>query len=455
MLLTLGAAIIVIGVLIFVHELGHFIAAKAVGIGVPRFSIGLGPLTPLAFRRGETEYVISWIPLGGYVKMASKEEQEEAMSGLEGGSLEQEFPPEKLFENKPLWARIVVISAGVAMNFLFAWAVYFAFATTVGRTVDPTTNVARVDDRYLPEAAADLLDLPANVQILRINGDTIPSWQEMADVLADPTSAGLRFEFAGADPVSVPIDGFALEERAALYRALKPYYEAVIGVVGDSSAAAEAGFRVGDVVVAVGDQPIRHFEEIVELVEPREGETLEFRVLRDGEPITIAAVLGSRILTNPATGEERTVGFLGMGPKIELRQLRWGFWSGIGEGARRVKSNSELILGVLKGLVTGRVSARELGGPVLIGQISGQVARQGLVALFSFMALFSVNLAILNLLPIPVLDGGQLVFLLIEGIRGKPMPLELRVRFSQFGLVILLGIMVLALTNDLLRVFGG
>jgi regulator of sigma E protease len=194
---------------------------------------------------------------------------------------------------------------------------------------------------------------------------------------------------------------------------------------------------------------------MVRVVQQSSGEPLEFTVLRGVNRITLVATPGDTAQRHPVTGEERTIGFLGIGEPRPLRNDRWGFVGGIVEGGRRVKSDSKLILVTLKGLITGRVSARELGGPVLIGQISGQVARRGLVALFSFMALFSVNLAILNLLPIPVLDGGQLVFLLIEGIRGKPMPLELRVRFSQFGLVILLGIMVLALTNDLLRVFGG
>ncbi|MBI4421042.1 MAG: site-2 protease family protein, partial [Gemmatimonadetes bacterium] len=122
MLLTLGAAIVVLGVLIFVHELGHFLVAKAVGVGVPRFSMGLGPVTPLRWRWGETEYVVSWVPFGGYVKMATAEEDEQsAVAQIEGGAAEQKFPPDQLFENKPLWARIMVIVAGVTMNALFAW----------------------------------------------------------------------------------------------------------------------------------------------------------------------------------------------------------------------------------------------------------------------------------------------------------------------------------------------
>ncbi|MEE9533849.1 MAG: RIP metalloprotease RseP [Acidimicrobiia bacterium] len=455
MLLTIGAAIFVIGVLIFVHELGHFIAAKAVGIGVPRFSIGLGPRTPLSFRRGETEYVISWIPFGGYVKMASKEEQEEAMAGLEGGALAQEFPPEKLFENKPLWARVIVISAGVAMNFLFAWAVYFVFATIVGRYEDPATTLAAVEEFTLPPAAALLVGLPENIRITHINGDTIKSWNDVRDLVIDPTSDRLRFAFVGADPVVIEIDGFALDERVALYGSMRARRDARIGLVVDSSAAEEAGFEAGDVIVSVDGEPIRYWHEMARLVQGRAGQAVEFRVDRDGVEISLTAQPKITTQENAVTGAEREVGSLGVYGHVQVRRVTWGLAGGVVEGARRVKADARLILVTLKGLVTGRVSARELGGPVLIGQISGTVARQGLIPLLAFMALFSVNLAILNLLPIPVLDGGQLVFLLIEGVRGKPMPLELRVRFSQFGLVILLGIMVLALTNDLLRVFGG
>ena len=142
---------LVIGVLIFVHELGHFLTAKWVGIGVHRFSIGLGPATPLKFRRGETEYLLAWIPFGGYVKMASQEEQQE-MEALEGGQVEQIFPPEKMFENKPLWARILVISAGVLMNILFAWVVYSGLTWSQGRLELQTTRPAQ---RVSPASAAE------------------------------------------------------------------------------------------------------------------------------------------------------------------------------------------------------------------------------------------------------------------------------------------------------------
>ena len=455
MLLTIGAAILVIGVLIFVHELGHFIAAKAVGIGVPRFSIGLGPVTPLSFRRGETEYVISWIPFGGYVKMASREEQEEAMAGLEGGELAEQYPPDKLFENKPLWARIIVLCAGVTMNFAFAWMVYFVFAVTVGRAEDPTTTLGVVDEFLLPPMAESLVGIGENIPITHINGDTIGSWNDVRDLVIDPTSDRLRFDFAGADAAIVEIDGFAIDERVALYLSLVAQRLPQVGVVGDSTAAEASGIEVGDLVISVDGEGVRYWHEMAKLVRPRAGEAIEVIVERDGRQMAITVTPDSTTHSNAITGDERVVGILGVGYAIDVRHVRWGLVDGFVEGGRRVKRDSKLILVTLKGLVTGKVSARELGGPVLIGQISGQVARQGLIPLLSFMALFSVNLAILNLLPIPVLDGGQLVFLLIEGVRGKPLPLALRIRFSQFGLVILLGIMVLVLTNDLLRVFGG
>ncbi|MCZ6918410.1 MAG: RIP metalloprotease RseP [Gemmatimonadetes bacterium] len=453
MLLTLGATILVIGVLIFVHELGHFMAAKSVGIGVSRFSLGLGPvIKPLSFRRGETEYVVSWIPFGGYVKMASKEEQEEVAGSLEGGAAGEVFPPEKLFESKPLWARIFVLSAGVAMNFLFAWVVYVFINVAFPRIEDPTTTIARIDAERLPAEAKELTDLPANTEILRINGDTITSWNDVRDRILDPTSDQLSFQFAGARPVILPIDGFAMDDRVGVYQALVPRREPRISQVGQGTRAEAAGFQVDDLVIRGNGQAIDYWLQMQELIRANPDQTIDFVVRRNGAEVALTAVPDETTVRDPATGEEEIVGFLGVSPVI--REVRLGFGASVGEGGRQVIADAHLILATLSGLIRGRLSPRELGGPVLIGQISGAVARQGLIPLLAFMALFSVNLAILNLLPIPVLDGGQLVFLLVEGVRGKPLPLELRLRFSQFGLIILLGIMALALTNDLLRVFS-
>jgi regulator of sigma E protease len=428
MLLTLAAAVVVLGVLIFVHELGHFMAAKAVGIGVPRFSIGLGPVTPLSFRHGETEYLISWIPFGGYVKMASREEPDtDPTQALEGGTTERQFPPEKLFENKPLWARIIVISAGVLMNALFAFAVY----------------------------AQDLAGLPFGTQVARINGDTVTTWNDIIEQLSDPSSERIRFDFVGRlDPVILHIDGFAMEDRMAVLQSLVRLWDARIASIQPGSAADEAGFQAGDLIVRSDGDTIRAWTELVEIVRASPGELLSFTVLRGDSLVTLSAAPTAQTVRDPNTEEELEIGLLGVGPQIADSRVRLGLSASLVEGARRVRADAGIIWFALRGLVSGRLSPRELGGPVLIGQLSGQFARAGLEAFLSFMALFSISLAILNLLPIPVLDGGHLVFLVAEGIRGKPVSLNVRMRLTQFGLVILLGIMALAVTNDILRVFG-
>ncbi len=453
MLLTIGATIIVLGVLIFVHELGHFWAAKAVGIGVPRFSIGLGPATPLSFRRGETEYVISWIPFGGYVKMATGEDSD--MDALEGGLDGQDFPPDKLFENKSLLARILVISAGVIMNMIFAYVVHVGLLAIYGRGEDPTTQIAAVDVASLPATAQALSTLPYGAQIIRINGDTIASWGDIGQQIFGPTNGPFVFEFAGdIEPISVGSVNFDAEEREGILAALPPKRPASISLIQGGSAADHAGFEPGDLIVRIARDTVRDWSEMRSIVEVSANQSLDFVVVRADTLVQLSATPRLESVTDRLTGDVEEIGRIGVQQQNPFRRIDVGLGGAVVGGFREVGADSRLILFALRELVLGRMSARELGGPVLIGQISGQTARLGAFAFLSFMAMFSVNLAILNLLPIPVLDGGQLVFLFAEGIRGKPLSMGLRLRLTQFGLVLLLGIMVLALTNDLRRVFG-
>jgi regulator of sigma E protease len=454
MFLTVGAAIVVLGVLIFVHELGHFMAAKAVGIGVPRFSIGLGPPTPLSFKRGETEYAISWIPFGGYVKMATAEEFQ-GMDPLEGGpDAAASYPPDKLFETKPLWARVLVISAGVIMNGLFALLVHIGLLATYGEVVDPVTTVAVKSD-LLPASATALNSVPFGSEIVRINGDTITSRQDINRKFLEPSTAGLHLEFAPpVPPVTLEIDGLAVEDRQTTLAALRAVREARIAAVESGSPAARAGFRAGDLVLSVDGDSVRAWHEMVDVVQANPEVPLTFSVLRGDSVHALTATPRREVAADPFDDEPREIGVLGLEVVSQREHVRVGLGGAIVGGVEATAEDSKLILFALRGLITLRIPVRELGGPVLIGQISGQTARLGLPAFLSFMALFSINLAILNLLPIPVLDGGQLVFLFAEGIRGKPLSVALRMRLTQFGLAILLGIMILALTNDLRRVFG-
>jgi len=452
MLLTVAAFIFVLGVLIFVHELGHFVAAKMVGIAVPRFSVGMGPATPLSFKWGETEYLIAWLPFGGYVKMASKEEQE-VMGVVEGGALEEEFPPDRMFENKSLAARIFVISAGVVMNAVFACLAYAGLAAVYGQYVDPTTTLAGVNEERLPQSASALAEVPFETQILRINGDSVEHWQDVLEAVIDPASDRLRFDFAGGiDPAILDIVGTDVETRVAVASAMQPHLEPRVTGVNPGQPADEAGMEPDDLILRAAGDTVRTWNEFVGFVEANAGDTMPVTVLRGGSLVDLAVVPVEQSFQDPETGDITKRGRIGI-ERARLR-VRYGLGSAMVWGVAESWHRAKLVLFTLKGILVRDISPREIGGPILIGQVSGRFARLGFDALLSFMAFLSVNLAILNLLPIPVLDGGHLVLLFLEGIRGKPLSLALRMKLTQVGLFVLLGIMVWAVANDILRVFG-
>jgi regulator of sigma E protease len=452
-LVAIVAGIVVIGVLIFVHELGHFLAAKSVGIAVLRFSFGLGPRTPIGVKIGETDYCLSWIPFGGFVKMAGIEEFEEGAAGVMEGSLAAkgaEVPRERTFDAKPLWARIVVIVAGVAMNALFAVAVYAALTAAYGVVADDTVTVGAVDTTGLPLGAAGLATLRPGDRIVRINGDTMTSWRAIGRALLITPGARIRVEVAGrAAPILLDVPGSEERSRAALLNALTPWHRAVIGEVVPGAPAQAAGMQAGDSVVSAAGVPIPSWERLVRIIEGSPGRPVAMVVWRDGRLVTLTLTPKPTEVLDPDTRTTRTVGKIGVGRPVR----HFGLLGSLGQGVRRAGDAGGLILFTLRGLVTGQISARDIGGPILVGQLAGEVAQLGLPDFLAFMALFSMNLAILNLLPIPVLDGGHLVFLLLEGVRGRPLSLAQRQRWTQIGFYVLVGIMALALANDFLRLF--
>jgi regulator of sigma E protease len=358
------AFIVVLGVLIFVHELGHFIAAKAMGIAVPRFSIGLGPRV-WGFKIGETDYVISALPLGGYVKMAGMGE-EEALEQIEGGKVDMDVPPERRFDSKTVRARAVVISAGIVMNLLFAILAYSGVAYFV-------------------------------------------AWAPL------------------------------------------------IAEVEEGSPAQAAGVQPGDLILAVDGREIDLWLEFANYVSERPGKNIELLIGRGDQRIELTTAVATVDTTvQTLEGKDTTVVFGRIGVLLQSENPRRAY--GLGEsfvvGAGQAYDMTRLVLGFLGQLVSGRASPRELGGPIMIGQYSGRFARMGPAALISFMAFLSLNLAILNLLPIPILDGGHLLFLVIEAVRGRAVSIEVRARLSQLGFVLILALMVWVITSDVLRLIG-
>lgn len=446
---TLLATIFVLGILIFVHELGHFLAAKSMGVAVHRFSFGLGPKTPLAFRWGETEYCLSWIPLGGYVKMAGLEEEGH---GIEGEAVDAPVAPERTFDSKSLPARVFIISAGVLMNMLFAVVTYAVLAGMYGVVRDPSTTVGQVRDSLLPSGAGHLATLRPGDRLLRINGDTVTGWGDVQEQLLTSSELPIRIEVANrADPVLVDVPLSRQEDRVAVVNALVPWHEPVIGAVTEGRPAAQAGLREGDRIIRARGDTIPAWEVLVRAIESSPGEAVPLTVQRGGDTLALTVTPVAEVVRTREG--ERRVGKIGIGPFFPHE--KFGIGGSIVQGFKGAARAGGMVLFTLKGLITGQLSLRDLGGPILVGQLSGEAARAGLDVLFGFMALFSMNLAILNLLPIPVLDGGHLMFMAIEAVRRKPLSLQQRARFTQVGFFILLAIMILAISNDIMRVIRG
>ena len=452
-MLTLVAFVVTIGVLIFVHEAGHFVAAKALGVQVLRFSLGFGrPL--LAWRRGETEYWVSMIPLGGYVKMAGLED--EGIAGeLEGGAAAVPVDPARAFDRRPLWARMIIILAGVTMNLVFAFVVYSGLAYTGALTSDlvATTQVDTVRVSSLPPSAAPLAALHRGDRITHVNDDSVRTWSQLIEAIATAPSP-VRLRVAGrADPIVVtfPTAPGDTAERFALARGLTVYLPPTVATVQPGSPADRAGLQPNDRLVRVGPDTIASWNDFARIARASAGKPLQIRVARGDSILALTVTPESHTERDPISGEQRSFGMIGVGavrPTVPAYGVAGAIQFGWSETELRVGQ----VLTFLKRLVVGQASPRELGGPITIAQVSGQAARVGFGVLLAFMAFLSINLAVLNLLPIPVLDGGQMVFLIAEGIRRKPLSLNLRLRLTQVGFAVIAALMVFVIGNELLRV---
>jgi len=452
MLLTIGSLIIVLGVLVFVHELGHFLVAKAVGIQVLRFSLGFGRPV-VRFRRGETEYWISWIPLGGYVKMAGLED--EGMAGeLEGGASATPVDPARAFDKQSLWARMAVILAGVSMNVLLAFAIYAGVGAIAGVARLATTQLDSVTTSLLPEGARSLATLAYGDRIVRINGDTVRTWDQIVDRLLDAPEESHLEVLSGAVRKSLVLHfarGDSLE-HVQVARALVPLLPARIGIVYPGQPAARAGLKSGDVIVRAGGDTVRSWNGMLRKIWSSPGRRLKVTARRGDSLVTVTVVPDSQTETDSGSPRPKIYGLIGALQDQPTVRERVGLGTALRMGAAQTIGQVGAVVTSVKRLVTRQASVREVGGPILIAQMSGQVARLGLDWFLNFLAFFSVSLAVLNLLPIPVLDGGQAVFLIAEAVLRRPLSIQLRLRLTQAGFLVILGIMVLALVNDVLRI---
>ncbi len=444
-----GVLIVVLGVLIFVHELGHFLAAKWAGIRVHRFALGMGnPIPGLSFTRGHTEYAICWLPLGGYVKMASREE-EVASSALEGAAVTEPVPPDEVFEAQPVWKRMIVILAGVTMNILFAWILLTTLAAKNGQQFEPTTTVGRVYADSLPPGAEAFARLAEGDRIVKVGATSVTSWEDVTNgITNEPDSVAITLADGRVEVAH--IHHAALGERIKLVQALLPFRQAILGQVVNGDPGARGGLQSGDTLLAINGEPVRQWYDAVERIRAAPEQALAVTVGRDSGRVELTVTPGRTEETGP-DGVKHSVGKIGVGPFIPSESRPLGFGQAMVSGWRSTLVFSTQIYRTVQGLFTARISSKEVGGPILIGQMAAQSARLGLDVFLGFMAFVSVNLAVLNLLPIPVLDGGQFVFLLAEGVLRRPLSLKLRERLTMVGLFLIICLMVLAFKNDLVR----
>ena len=464
-MLAILAPILVFGLVIFVHELGHFMAAKATGVYAPRFSIGFGP--PIfKFRKGETEYVLAWLPLGGYVRMASRHDAETAF--LEGGSEEETarkehdsdydpnamipfgpkpVPENRWFESKPLWARIIVMIAGVFMNGVLAVIVGMTLAMHYGQVVWPSTVVGSVT---VPSTVPALSAIQPGDTITAVNGQPVHTWNEVVERIAGSDNSVRLTTQRGTTDVPLKNVEAAQEAAGSLGYRVPPVIDAV--VPGDR--AAQAGIQPGDSIVSVAGQSIRSWADMVSVVSSSAGKPITFVVSRRSALDTLTVTPRAATEPDPATDQPRTVGKVGAAAKDLSIKRPVGLADAVGTGLRLTWVNATAVFRVLHQIGTGAVSVRELGGPIAITRASVSAARNGLDQLFELIALLSINVAVLNLLPIPILDGGQILINVLESAKGSPFSLRTREYILRFGLLAIALLFAIVMYNDTRSAFA-
>jgi regulator of sigma E protease len=429
-LTTLIAFLFVLGVLIFVHELGHFLAARRHGVRVLTFSLGFGPKI-LKVTRGHTEYCVSVIPLGGYVKMAG-ESPEDPRSGQ---------PDE--FLSKTKWQRFQILFAGPAMNIILA-VVVLAFVLSQGAEAFVYMEQPPIVGAVLPDSPAAQAGLRRSDRILTVADRQVDTWQDLLIEIGTRRpnrDVGLTYLRDGK-PVSTTVRPVSQDKYETGNIGVLPDVNPVVESVIAGDIAEAAGFKAGDVVVAIDGERVvtsELFRQMVGKIGEREA---RFTVQRGDQQLELRATPKNR-------GDGAKVGLYISNPK---KSFKPGPLEALRMSVEQNIKSSGLIFRTLAGLFTGATSVRQLQGPVGIAQLSGESAQEGFIALLSLMAMLSINLGILNLMPVPVLDGGHILIMALEGIARRDFSMQVKEKMLLAGFVVLMMLMVTVIYNDLTRI---
>jgi regulator of sigma E protease len=433
-LTTLLAFLFVLGVLIFVHELGHFLAARRHGVRVLTFSLGFGPKI-LKFKRGDTEYCVSAIPLGGYVKMAG-ENPEDPRSGQ---------PDEFLSKSK--WQRFQILFAGPAMNIILA-----VLVTTFVLWYEGVRVVAYRDDpvvvgSVVAGSAAEKAGLRRGDRIVDVAGDTIDTWRDLDIAFGirrpdlDLAVTYMRDGQSMNTTVRPLIEG-RKEITELSDVGVMPDINPIITQVVPGDRAEQAGLKAGDIVLAVNGERMATRAQLIDVVSKSGGKTLQLTVRRGSEDLTVTGTPDQR-------GARGMMGFYISEP---TKSFTPGIFEAVKLSVEHNIESSGVIFRTLAGLFTGETSVTQLQGPVGIAQLSGESAQEGFITLLSLMAMLSINLGILNLMPVPVLDGGHILIMALEGIARRDFSMQVKEKMLLAGFVVLMMLMVTVIYNDLTRI---
>lgn len=446
-ILQAGVAFIVaIGILVAVHEWGHFWVARRCGVKVLRFSIGFGKTLWSRTDKLGTEYVIAAIPLGGYVKMLDERVEEVSAAELPYA-----------FNQQSVWKKIAIIAAGPLVNFIFAvFALYVMFLLGV------PTSKAMIGELG-PDSIVSQSAIPARAVITRVGDRQTRNWEEVnlelmsyiGQQLIPITWQPEGQQYEKTTHLNIQEWQFDPDKTSAVgslgFSVYRPEILPVLGQVVEKSAAQQIGLQPGDKILQFDGTSMQNWEQIVGYVAERPKQSIDIKIERQGQQLTLSGAVGE------ITENGVTRGYMGFSPTLDawpdgvLFNYQYGFIDGVGKALDKTWRLMTLSVEMLGKLITGDISVKNLSGPIAIAQGAGISASSGLVYFLSFLALISVNLGIINLLPLPVLDGGHLLYYFIELISGRPVPESVQEIGFKIGGVLLLLLMSIAIVNDITR----
>ncbi|MGR5277855.1 sigma E protease regulator RseP [Vibrio rotiferianus] len=445
---NLVSFIVALGILVAVHEFGHFWVARRCGVKVEKFSIGFGKSIWSKVGKDGTEYSISMIPLGGYVKMVDSRIDDIP-----------EHEKHLAFDQKPLWKRTSIVAAGPIFNFLFAIVAYWLVFLIGVPAVKPVIG------EVTPNSIVAQAGIESGMELKSISGIKTPDWESVnmgliSHIGDDSVTMTLSSANEVGSEVMRTLDirdwNFDPETQSTMQSlGFKPYTPEIfteLAQVSEGGAAEKAGLQADDKIIAINGNKISKWEEVVEAIRSHPETPMELIVLRQGEEQSFTLTPGSRELAN-----KQLVGFAGIAPKVAewpesyRFELQFGVFESIGKAIDKTGQVIGLTISMLKKLIVGDVGLNNLSGPISIAKGAGATADYGLVYFLGFLALISVNLGIINLVPLPMLDGGHLLFFAIEAVIRRPVPEKVQEMGYKIGGAIIFSLMALALFNDFTR----